>query len=133
MELSKDVSLLILVPSPEDVCSCPGDGDIFSDNDRFLSIPVPVFEMSKYGLFVTVTVLGWYWQLIELSSINKVSLVEVSSCSNTGSIRMPLTFLGFLGLLDIWEEQFKTDRTIRYKGNLFSLGFLLWRHWTNKE
>ena len=48
MELSKDVSLLILVPPPEDVCSCPGDGDIFSDNDRFLSIPVPVFEMSKY-------------------------------------------------------------------------------------
>jgi hypothetical protein len=49
VELSKDVSLLILVPPPEDVCSCPGDGDIFSDNDRFLSIPVPVFEMSKYG------------------------------------------------------------------------------------
>jgi hypothetical protein len=26
-------------------------------------------------------------ELIELSSINKVSLVKVSSCSNTGSIR----------------------------------------------
>ena len=26
-------------------------------------------------------------ELIELSSINKVSLVQVSSCSNTGSIR----------------------------------------------
>ncbi len=26
-------------------------------------------------------------ELIELSSINKVSLVEVSSCGNTGSIR----------------------------------------------
>ena len=47
VELSKDVSLLILVPSPEHVCSCPGEVDIFSDNDRFLSIPVPVFEMSK--------------------------------------------------------------------------------------
>lgn len=53
VELSKDVSLLILVPSPEDVCSCPGEGDIFSANDRFLSIPVPVFEMSKYTLLHT--------------------------------------------------------------------------------
>ena len=26
-------------------------------------------------------------ELVELSSINKISLVEVSSCSNTGSIR----------------------------------------------
>ena len=47
VELSKDVSLLILIPSPEHVCSCPGDGDIFSDNEKFISIPVPVFEMSK--------------------------------------------------------------------------------------
>ncbi|XP_028413172.1 ankyrin repeat and fibronectin type-III domain-containing protein 1-like isoform X3 [Dendronephthya gigantea] len=46
VELSKDVSLLILVPPPEHVCSCPGEGDIFSVNDRFLSIPVPVFEMN---------------------------------------------------------------------------------------
>ena len=27
------------------------------------------------------------FELIELSSINKVNLVQVSSCSNTGSIR----------------------------------------------
>ena len=55
MELSKDVSLLILVPPPEHVCSCPGDGDIYSDNDRFLSIPVPVFEMSKCELLFKIT------------------------------------------------------------------------------
>ena len=96
MELSKDVSLLILVPSPEDVCSCPGDGDIFSDNDRFLSIPVPVFEMSKcellFDCFLHIRISpcsttepvreNSCWtssdnnlELIELSSINKVSLV----------------------------------------------------------
>ncbi len=96
MELSKDVSLLILVPSPEDVCSCPGDGDIFSDNDRFLSIPVPVFEMSKcevlFNCFLHIHISPCSTtepvrenscltsrknslELIELSSINKVSLV----------------------------------------------------------
>ena len=53
MELSKDVSLLILIPSPEHVCSCPGDGDIFLDNENFISVPVPAFEMSKFAeLFV---------------------------------------------------------------------------------
>ena len=28
VELSKDVSLLIIVPSPEEFCSCPGEVDI---------------------------------------------------------------------------------------------------------
>ena len=47
-------------------------------------------------------------ELIKLSSINKVSLVQVSSCSNTGSIRDD-------PYLDIEGEQFRTDRAIQYK------------------
>jgi hypothetical protein len=47
-------------------------------------------------------------KLIELSSINKVSLVQVSSCSNTGSIRDD-------PYLDLKGEQFRTDRAIQYK------------------
>ena len=44
-------------------------------------------------------------ELIELSSINKASLVH--SCSNTGTKRMVL--------LDLQREQFRTDRVIQYK------------------
>jgi hypothetical protein len=47
-------------------------------------------------------------ELIELSSINKVSLVQVSSCSNTGSIRDDPYWTSR-------KEQFRTDGAIQYK------------------
>lgn len=72
MELSKDVSLLILVPPPEDVCSCPGEGDIFSDNDRFLSIPVPVFEMSKFNQLIVKMFLSYRPLLLQVSSCRSI-------------------------------------------------------------
>jgi hypothetical protein len=48
-------------------------------------------------------------ELIELSGKNQVSLVHVSSCNKTGSIRDDPY------ILDLQEEQFRTDRAIQYK------------------
>ena len=45
---------------------------------------------------------------VELSSINKAILVQVSFRSNTGSIRER-------SFLDLQEEQFKTDRAMQYE------------------
>ena len=47
-------------------------------------------------------------ELIKLSSINKVSLVDVSFCSKNGSIRDD-------PYLDLKGEQFRTDKAIQYK------------------
>ena len=43
-------------------------------------------------------------ELIELSSINKVSLVEVSSCSNTGSIRDDPYWISRKNSLELIEQ-----------------------------
>jgi hypothetical protein len=57
-------------------------------------------------------------ELIEfISIINKVSLDNVSSCSNTGSRRCLPDLYG--------KELFRTDRTIQNKINKTNLGFLL--------
>ena len=52
-------------------------------------------------------------ELIELFSINQVSLVEVSSCSNTGSIKRWL-------LLDLQGKQFRIDKAIQYEQSCLS-------------
>jgi hypothetical protein len=53
-------------------------------------------------------------ELIELSSINKVSLVDVSFCSKNGSIRHD-------PYMDLEGEQFRTDSAIQQ--SQFNLGF----------
>ena len=62
------------------------------------------------GLFISAKI--WYENVLSrsamLSSKNKVILAQVSSCRKTGSIRR-------WSLLDLLEEQFRTDRAIQCK------------------
>lgn len=48
IELSKDVSFLLLLPPVENVCLVPGQSDELSERKEFQSIPVQVFEICKY-------------------------------------------------------------------------------------
>ena len=47
IELSPEISFLILVPPAEGVCSVPGHSDKLDNKPELLSLPVQVFEMSK--------------------------------------------------------------------------------------
>lgn len=48
IELSPEVSFLLILPPTEDVCSVPGQVDDFSEKTEFTALTVPVFEMSKF-------------------------------------------------------------------------------------
>ncbi|XP_064611368.1 ankyrin repeat and fibronectin type-III domain-containing protein 1-like isoform X2 [Liolophura sinensis] len=45
IELSPEVSFLLILPPTEDVCSVPGQVDDFSEKTEFTALTVPVFEM----------------------------------------------------------------------------------------
>ena len=47
IELSEDVSFLLLLPPIESVCSVPGHNEDITDQPDCLMLPVQVFEMSK--------------------------------------------------------------------------------------
>ncbi|XP_014667903.1 PREDICTED: ankyrin repeat and fibronectin type-III domain-containing protein 1-like [Priapulus caudatus] len=45
VELSHDVTFLLLLPPMEEVCSVPGQSDHLAHREGFLSLPVQIFEM----------------------------------------------------------------------------------------
>ncbi len=47
IELSEDVSFLLLLPPVENVCSVPGHTEEITENPSYLTLPVQVFEKSK--------------------------------------------------------------------------------------
>lgn len=51
VELSKDVSFLIVVPPPESACAAPGQRDLLLQRPDLLPLPVQVFEMVHLGTY----------------------------------------------------------------------------------
>ena len=47
IELSEDVSFILLLPAIEGVCSIPGHSEEIMEQPGFITLPVQVFEMSK--------------------------------------------------------------------------------------
>ena len=47
IELSEDVSFILLLPPSEGVCSVPGHREEITQNPNYIMLPVQVFEMSK--------------------------------------------------------------------------------------
>ena len=45
IELSADVSVILLLPPPESVCAVAGQNEALFHRPEFLSVPVQVFEM----------------------------------------------------------------------------------------
>ena len=48
IELSNNVSFILMLPPAEDLCIVQGQGDDIVERDDFVLLPVQVFEMSKY-------------------------------------------------------------------------------------
>lgn len=48
IELSSDVSFILLLPPVENVCSIVGQKDELSDNLDLIYLPLKIFEMSEY-------------------------------------------------------------------------------------
>ena len=47
IEVSPEVSFIMVLPSPENVCSIPGQThELLTDRRDFISVPVPIFEMA---------------------------------------------------------------------------------------
>ena len=46
IEISSDVSFILILPSAQKVCSVPGEAD--ETNQKYLMLPVQAFEMSKH-------------------------------------------------------------------------------------
>ena len=51
IELSEEVSFLLLLPPVENVCSVPGHTEEITENPNYLTLPVQVFEMSKFFIW----------------------------------------------------------------------------------
>ncbi|XP_073995813.1 ankyrin repeat and fibronectin type III domain containing protein wide awake isoform X3 [Rhodnius prolixus] len=51
VEVSNDVSLLIVVPPPESACSAPGQGEVLLQRPDLIPLPVQVFEMVHLGTY----------------------------------------------------------------------------------
>ncbi|BET01919.1 Ras association (RalGDS/AF-6) domain [Nesidiocoris tenuis] len=51
IEVSPDVSLLIVVPPPEQACSAPGQGEVLLQRPDLIPLPVQVFEMVHMGTY----------------------------------------------------------------------------------
>ncbi|XP_014240911.1 uncharacterized protein LOC106661788 isoform X1 [Cimex lectularius] len=51
VEVSNEVSLLIVVPPPEAACSAPGQGEILLQRPDLIPLPVQVFEMVHLGTY----------------------------------------------------------------------------------
>ena len=47
IELSPQVSFLLMLPPADDLCIVPGQNDEIVERDDFTLLPVQVFEMSK--------------------------------------------------------------------------------------
>ena len=47
IELSEDVSMLLVLPPIENVCSIPGHQDQGKQPEKHIHLPVQVFEMSE--------------------------------------------------------------------------------------
>lgn len=47
IELSNEVSFILLLPPIEGVCSIPGHSEEIMEQPGYLTLPVQVFEMSK--------------------------------------------------------------------------------------
>ena len=52
IELSEEVSFLLLLPPVENVCSVPGHTEEITENPNYLTLPVQVFEMSRFYISV---------------------------------------------------------------------------------
>lgn len=50
IELSSDISFILVLPSMENVCSVPGHSDEFSSQHGLVALPVQIFEMSMQVL-----------------------------------------------------------------------------------
>ncbi|KAL1116244.1 hypothetical protein AAG570_005739 [Ranatra chinensis] len=51
VEISSDVSLLVVVPPPESACSAPGQGELLLQRSDLIPLPVQVFEMVHLGTY----------------------------------------------------------------------------------
>ncbi len=56
IELSEDVSFLLLLPPVENVCSVPGHTEEITENPSYLTLPVQVFEKSKCISFILLVI-----------------------------------------------------------------------------
>ncbi len=49
IELSEDITFLLMLPPPEQVCTPPGSSDHFASLSDFVALPINTFEISKYA------------------------------------------------------------------------------------
>ena len=68
IELSEEVSFLLLLPPVENVCSVPGHTEEITENPNYLTLPVQVFEMSKL-----IYVCGWVNLHFQISYVWRVT------------------------------------------------------------
>ena len=47
IELNEDITILIVLPPPDQVCTAPGSTDHFVDNPDFVALPISTFEISE--------------------------------------------------------------------------------------
>lgn len=48
IELSEDITFLLLLPPAEHVCTAPGSSDHFASLSNFVALPINTFEISKF-------------------------------------------------------------------------------------
>ena len=51
IELNDDISILFVLPSPQDVVTPPGSHDQFASNARITAIPLPAFKQAQLSFF----------------------------------------------------------------------------------
>ena len=47
IELNEDITILLILPPPEHVCTAPGSSDHFVDVPDFVALPINTFEISE--------------------------------------------------------------------------------------
>ncbi len=54
IELNEDTTILLVMPSHDNVCTAPGSSDHFADTPDFVALPINGFEISKFVLLVNI-------------------------------------------------------------------------------
>ena len=49
IELNEDITILLVLPPPEQVCTAPGSTDNFIGKPEFVALPISTFEISEFG------------------------------------------------------------------------------------
>lgn len=111
IELSPDVSVILLLPPPDSVCAVAGQSEALFHRPEFLSVPVQVFEMIHLRTYQR-DLIGRYSRLssiLELdSNLAQLAMREVSfSLSLLFHIVVLLLYLNILLLCLLFDRLFR--------------------------